>query len=223
MDKQAVGNINIAEVGSDLGGIGHRATHEGDFAAVIIGKLDGQLDAMNTRGEAGDEEPLVHPSKDFIKLAAHGALAGCVAGALDIGGVLKKCKHALFAILGEAVQVEETIVGGRGVNFEIAGVNDYPERRVNRERNAIHQAVRDRNGMNREGAKLETFSGADFVEFNRVKQFVLFEFVLDVGERELGAIHGHVDFGKNPGQAADVIFVAVSEYDGPNLVAILNQ
>src|SRR5579864_3092533 len=169
MDKQAVGNINVAEVGGDLGGIGHRATHEGDFAAVIISKLDGQLDAMNARGEARDEEPLVDTCKDFIKLAAHGALAGCIAGALDIRGVLKQGKHALFAILGEAVQVEETIVGGRGVNFEIAGVNDHPERRVNRERNAVHQAVGDGDGMNREGAKLETFSGADFVELNRVE------------------------------------------------------
>src|SRR5581483_8543082 len=185
--------------------------------------FDRELDAVNRGRKAGDEEALRDAGKNFVELAAYGALAGRVPGALDVGGILKEREDAFFAVLGETVQVEEAIVRGSGINFEIAGMNDDPERSVNGQRDAIYQAVGYRNGMNGEGAKAEALTSPNFVQVGIVEEFVFFELVFDVGERELGAVHRNVDFGEDPGQAADVIFVAVGEDNGANLVAVLDQ
>ena len=121
------------------------------------------------------------------------------------------------------MQVEKFVVGGRGIDFEIAGVNDDAERRVDREGNAIDQAVRDLDRMDGERSGLEALVGAHFAKVGVVEQAVLVEFVFDVGERELGAPDGDVEFGEDPGQCADVIFVAVSEDDSANALAVLDE
>ena len=161
--------------------------------------------------------------KNFVKLAAHGALAGRVAFALNVGGILKQRQHALFAVFGKRVQIEQMIVGGRGIDFEVASVNDYAERSVNREGDAIHQAVRHANGMNREHAGLEALAGAHLAQVGVFEQAVLVEFVFHIGQREFCAPHRHVEFGENPGQRADVVLVAVGEDDPANPLAILDE
>ena len=150
---QTVGNLDVAEVFGNLGGVVHGAADESDLASVLVRQFDGQLDAVNGRREAGNEEPALGVGENFVKLAAHRALARRVALALDVGRILKQGQHALFAVLGEGVQVEKLVVGGRGIDFEIAGVNDHAERSVDGERNAIDQAVRDLNGMDGERAR----------------------------------------------------------------------
>ena len=213
IDDEAVGNFDVAEIFGDLGGVVHGAADEGDFASVLVGEFDGEIDAVDRRREAGDEEPALGVGENFVELAADGAFAGRVSLALDVGGILKQREHAFFAVFGEGVQVEELVVGGRGIDFEIAGVDDDAERRVDGERDAIDQAVRDVDGMDGEGAGLEALVGAHLAEVGVVEQSVLFEFVFDVGEGELGALDRHLEFGENPGQRADVIFVAVGEDD----------
>ncbi len=121
------------------------------------------------------------------------------------------------------MQVEELVVGGRGIDFEIAGVNDDAERAVNGERDAIDQAVRDLDGMDGERSELEALVGAHLAQLGVVEQAVLVEFVFDVGERELGAPDRDVEFGENPGERADVVFVAVGEDDAANTLAVLGE
>ena len=79
-----------------------------------------------------------------------------VALSLDVRRILEKREHTFFAIFGKGVEVKQFVIGGRGVNFEIARVNDHPEWRVNGEGNAIHQAVRDLNGMDLERPDLDS-------------------------------------------------------------------
>jgi hypothetical protein len=74
-------------------------------------------------------------AKHLFKLAANRALTRRVAFALDVGGILQQRQYPLFAVLGETVQVEEAVVGGRRVNFEVAGMQHDTERRVDGERN----------------------------------------------------------------------------------------
>ena len=62
------------------------------------------------------------------------------------------------------MQVEKLVVGGRGINFEIAGVQQHAQRRVDSQRHAIHQAVRHLNGMNGERPNAKTLAGADFIQ-----------------------------------------------------------
>src|SRR5581483_12159681 len=175
MDEEAIGNVNVAEISGNLGGIRHRAAHEGHFAAVIIGEFNCELNAVNRGRKAGDEEALRDAGKNFVELAAYGALAGRVPGALDVGGILKEREDTFFAVFSETMQVKEAIVSGSGINFEIAGMNDDPERSVNGQRDAIYQAVGFRNGMNGEGAKAEALTSPNFVQVGIVEEFVFFE------------------------------------------------
>src|ERR1700733_538370 len=161
--------------------------------------------------------------ENLVKLAPHGALTGRVTFALDVGGILKQRQDALFAVFGENVQVEQMVVGRRGIDFEVAGVNDHAQRSMNRQRNAIHKAVRYANGMNRKGTGLEAFPGTNLAQISIVEQPVLVEFVLHVGQREFRPPYRHFELGENPGQCADVIFVAVGKDDSANPLAILNE
>src|SRR5438067_8383839 len=105
---------------------------------------------MNRRRKTRDEDAALGAGNDFLELAAHGALAGRVSGALHVGAILKQRQYAFFAVLGEGVQIEEPIVGRCGIYVEIAGVDDDSNRGVNGESDAIHQTVSDLDGMNGE-------------------------------------------------------------------------
>ena len=157
-----------------------------------VSEFHRQPDAVNRRREARNKKPPLRVGEYFVKLAAHGALAGRVTLALNVSGILKQREHALLAIFGEGVQVEQMVVGGCGIDLEVAGMNDHAERSVNRQRNAIHQAVRHPNGMDREHARLEAFAGANLTQVGIVEQSMLVEFVFHVGQREFRTPHGNV-------------------------------
>ena len=93
---QAVGNFDVAEVFGDFGGVVHGAAEEGDFASVLVGEFDGEINAVDRRREAGDEKAALGVGEDFVELAADGALAGRVSLALDVGGILKQGQHAVL-------------------------------------------------------------------------------------------------------------------------------
>jgi hypothetical protein len=102
-------------------------------------------------------------------------------------------------------------------------VQHHAERRVNRKSDAIHQAVRDLQGMNGEGSNLETFSRTNFAQIGRVEKLVFIELIFDVGKRELGGPDRDVQFAENPGQGSDVIFVPVRKHDAAHQFAIFDQ
>ena len=91
------------------------------------------------------------------------------------------------------------------------------------ERDAVDQRVCDADRHDREGAEGEASAGEDLDEFGVVEQAMLFELAFDVGKGELGAVDGNVEFGEDPGQAADVVLVAVSEHDAADLAAVLDK
>ena len=121
------------------------------------------------------------------------------------------------------MQVEKFIIGGRGIDFEIAGVNDDAERRVDGERDAVHQAVRHLDGMNGERSSLEALVGTHFAQVGVVQQAVLVKFVFDIGERELGAPHGNFEFGEHPGKRTDVVFMTVRQDDSAHALAVFDE
>ena len=190
---------------------------------MLVRQFHRQPDAMDGRREARNKQPPLGVRENFVKLPAHGALAGRVSLALNVSRILKQREHALFAVFGEGVQIEQMIVGWGGIDLEIAGVNDHAERSVNRQRDTIHQAMRYANGMNREHSGLEALAGANLAQVGIVEQAVLVKLVLDVGQRELGAPDRHVEFGENPGQGADVVLVAVGENDAANPLPVLDE
>ena len=82
---------------------------------------------------------------------------------------------------------------------------------MNGQRHAIDQAVRHLDGLNGEGADAKTFSRPDLDQFGVIQQPVLFQFVFDVSQRELGGKDGHVQLGKQPGNGADMVQVPVRQ------------
>ena len=218
MNQQPVRDIDVAEVLRDLGRLHHGAADQRDLASVLERQLHRQLDAMDGRREAGDEQLLPGAGEDFLEARAHRAFARRVAAALDVGRILEQRQHAFLAVLGEGVQIEEPVVGGRRIDLEVAGMNQDAQRRMDRQRHAVHQAVRHLDGIDGERADLEALARPDLVEHGVVEQAVLFQLALDIGQGELGAIHRHVQFGQNPGQRADVVFVAVGQHDAAHVL-----
>ena len=223
IDDQSLGEFDVAEIFGDFRRVVHGASDKGDLASVLMGEFDGEVDAVNRTGEARNEEAALGVREDLVELAADGALAGRVSLALDVGGILKKRQHALFAIFGEGVQIEKLVVGGRRIDFEITGMDDDAERRVNGERDTIDQAVRDLDRMDGEGSGLEALVSAHLAQVGIVEQSVLVELVLDIGEREFGAPDGHLQFGEKPRKSANVVLMAVSEDDAAHALAIFDK
>src|SRR5580765_4808332 len=118
--------------------------------------------------------------EDLVELAADRAFAGRVSLAFDVSGILKEREDAFFAIFGKGVQVEEFVIGGSGVDFEITSMDDDTEWAVDGERDAIDETVRDLDGMNCESSKLDAFVGTHLTKIGVVEQTVFIEFVFDV-------------------------------------------
>src|SRR5215472_16543788 len=109
-----------------------------------------ELDAMNRGRETGDEEATPGAGEYFFKSRSHGALAGRVSRTLNIGRVLQQKQHAFLTVLGKLMEVEENSIRRRGVDFEIARVNYYTQRRMDSQCHTIDQTVRHSQRMNQE-------------------------------------------------------------------------
>jgi len=94
---------------------------------------------------------------------------------------------------------------------------------VDGERDAVDEGVRDADGEDGKDAEVEAAAGEDFDEFGVVEEAMLFELAFDVGEGELGAVDGDVEVGEDPGEAADVVLVAVGEDDAADFGAVLDE
>src|ERR1039457_3538273 len=186
-------------------------------------QLHGDADAVDGRGEATEEELLFGLREDLVEARTHGALGGRVAGAIDVGGVLQQAEDALLAKLGKGVPVEGLGVGRREVDLEVAGVDDHADRSVNGERHAVHQRVGDANGHDGERPEGEAATGKNLDQFRVLEQAVLFQLAFHKSEGELGAVDRDIELGEDPGEAADVVLVAVGEYDGADFIAVLSE
>src|SRR5581483_2738767 len=136
---------------------------------------------------------------------------------------LQKREHPLFSVFGEAVQVKNAVLGGRGIDFEVAGVDHDAQRRADSQRNAVHQTMGHADRMKGERSQPEAVAGSDLVQLHFVEQTVFFQFAFSQRERKFRAVNGDIEFAQNPWQAADVVFVAVSENDAANLIPVLQQ
>ncbi len=223
MNDEPRRRVDVPEVLRDLGGLRHGAPHQRDLAVVLGSHLHRQLDAMNGRGKARDKKAVFGSREDVLETRAHRPLAGGVSLPLDIGRVLKERQHAAFAVLGKGMQIEEAIVRGRGIDLEVAGMNQDSQRRVDGQRDAIHQAVRHLDGLDGEGPDAKRLPGADFVQHGVVEQPVLVQLVLDVGQGELGAVDRDVQLREQPGNGADVVLVPVRQNQGANMIAVLDE
>ena len=159
IDDEALGNFDVAEVLGNLSALHHGTTDDSHFAAMLAGQIEGDADAEDGGGEAAEEELLLGLREDLVEPGNDGALAGRVAGAIDICRVLQQGQHAALAVFGEGVQVEGVAVERREVDLEVAGMDDDADRRFNGQGHAIHQRVGHADGLDGERAEGEFFLG----------------------------------------------------------------
>ena len=136
-DQNAVGNVEQAVAVRDLGDRDHAAAHQRDLAAEFLREIEDQLQAVNRGAEAGDEQAAFGAVENVFQARAHGALGIGIAGPVGIGGIGEQQQHAALAVIGQRVQIEQFVVGGGGVDFEIAGVDDDAERGGDGQRHAL--------------------------------------------------------------------------------------
>ena len=121
------------------------------------------------------------------------------------------------------MQVEGLGVERREIDLEIAGMNNHAHRRLDRQRHAIHQRVCHPNGLDGERPDGELHLGLDLDQFDLIRKLVLFQLVVYVGQRELGAVDGNLQLVQDPRQPADVVLVPVRQHDAAHVLLVLNQ
>ena len=134
------------------------------------------------------------------------------AAPIDVRAVGKQRQHALRAELGEPMEVEVLAVDRRLIDLEVAGVNDDAGRRVDGERNAVGDAVRDADELDLERTDGHPCARADRDEL-AAGDAVLLQLGLDQRERQRRPVDRAVDVGQHVRHAADVIFVAVRQHE----------
>jgi hypothetical protein len=66
--------------------------------------------------------------------------------------------------------------------------------------------------MNGERPYLRSLAGANLPQVCIIEQAVLFQLVLHIGQRKLGAKDGNLEFSQHPGQTC--VFMAMGKHDG---------
>src|ERR1700722_12811938 len=188
-----------------------------------LGQVEGDPQAVNGGRETAEEKLLLGAGEDFVQPRLHRPLARRVSGPVDVGRVLQQSQHAPFTVLRKAMQIERLAVRGREVDLEVAGVHDDADRGLDGQGDAVHQAVGHTNGLDGESAEVKLLPWRDLDQLGCVEQPVLFELALDVGQSELGRINRHLQLTQNPGQATDMVFVAMGKDDGANVLAVFDE
>ena len=104
--------------------------------------------------------------EDVFEARPHGALGFRVSGPVGVGRVREQQQHAAFAVIGQRMQVEQLVIGGRRIHLEIARVDHHPDRRRDRQRHAAHDRVRHVNKLDLERPDLEHVVRLDRVELD---------------------------------------------------------
>ncbi len=97
-------DLQIAQVACDAHVADHPAADEGDPAAVLVGRVQDLLDAVNVAGEARHDDPLAGAREDRAQCVRDVALGRDETRDLGVGGVREKV-DAFFAQTCERMQV----------------------------------------------------------------------------------------------------------------------
>ena len=116
------------ERAADVDVLAHRAADERDLAAVRRGRVDDLLDAVDVRGEAGDDDPALAAREHALQVRADDRLAESeMPGAVGVRGVAAQQQQALAAELGEPRHVGRRAADRRLVELVVAGEEDRAE------------------------------------------------------------------------------------------------
>ncbi len=223
VDQQALRQGKVAEILGDFGRLHHGAADDRDLTFMRVCEFQGKTQAIDRRREAAEEQSLLGARENLVQAWAHGPFAGGIAGAVHVRGVLQQRQHAALAILRKPMQIERLPIGRGEIDLEVAGVHQHADWCFNRQGYAVDQAMRNADWLNGERPQVKLLPGNDLDQFGRIEQAVFIQLAFDIGQRELRCVHGDFKFAKDPRQPTDVVLVAVSQDDGANVLAILDE
>jgi hypothetical protein len=219
--QNPVGNIEQAERMGDFGDRDHAAADYGDTASVFLGEIEHQLDAVDGGTETGDHNAALRTVENLLHAGADGALALGIPGPVGIGGIGEQQLDATLAVVGERVQVEKFIVGGRGIHLEIAGVNNHAKGGGDRHGDSADDGVGDVQKLHLEWADFHYLFGLDGDQPGLLLEFVFFEPAFHQGQGERRSVDGDVYVAQKIRNGPDVVLMAVSQQEGSDLGLIL--
>ena len=154
VDQDAVGHLEVAEVGGDAHVAHHRAAHERDATLVRVGGVDDLLDAVHVAGKGRDDDAAGGVREQPVERRRNFDLGRREAGDLRVGGVHLEEVDALLAEAGKGAQVGDAAVERQLVHLEVAGVEDRARGRAHEDRKRIWDRVVDRDELEVEGLDL---------------------------------------------------------------------
>ncbi len=218
-DQGVVGNGQIAELAGD-GGVGHHAaTVDEDFAVAGERCVDHLLDAVNIRREGGDDDAAGAMRQDFGEGFPHRSLREGMSLPLDVGGVGHQQQDALLAVGRQSAEVGRLAVNGGRIEFEVASVDDESGGGADRQPGAVDDGVGGAVEFHLEGAEIDVLAWIDPVEAGPLRQSVLFQFPLQQTDGQAGAVDRRIpELLEEKGDGSDVIFVAVGQHQGADVL-----
>src|SRR5947209_10597588 len=134
---------------------------------------------MDRTAETGNDETALAACEEFLKPGANSALTLGVARPIHIRGVGKQEQYATLAVIGERVQIEEFVIGRRGIDLKVTGVDDDAKRGGDGQRDGTQDGVSDVDELDLERAQSDALSGLHCVQVCSFEQFMLFQAALD--------------------------------------------
>jgi hypothetical protein len=121
------------------------------------------------------------------------------------------------------MQIEGLVIERRRIDLEIARVNHHPERRRDRQCDAVDCRVRHMNELDPEGAGLDDLLGLDRFQPRLLRKLMFLETALDQSQGEGGAVDRDIEFRQKVGDGADVILMAMRQEQRPHMLLVLDQ
>jgi hypothetical protein len=222
----ALRHLDVAELAPDVDVLAHRAADERDLAPERARSVDDLLDAVDVRGEAGDDDPSLAAGEDLLQVRPHAGLRRREPGAVDVRRVPAQQQDSLAAQLGQARHVGGLAVDGRLVELVVAG----HEHRAQLGREGDGVGVRDRvrqvDQLHRERPQVERLPGLYLLQ-RRSLELVLVELGARHGDGERAAVDRRdvlfAQLAQDPGQGPEMVLVAVGDDDARDVARAFPQ
>ena len=222
--KMPVGRRRHAQVRGDVEVLAHRAAHERHLAVEFDGRVDHLLDAVDVRGEAGDDDAPLAAREDLVERGTDRRLGGHDAWAVGVGRVAAQAEDALGAELGEARDVGRAPVDRGLVEAVVARDQDRAELRVEGDGAGVGDRVRHVNRLDLERPGLGALARLEHDEVG-VADLSLLQLRAHEAESQRAAVDrlGNTQLAKHVGHRADVVLVSVGEDHRVDVVLALPE
>ena len=211
-DEQAVGHRQVAQLRRHRHVADHALAEERDAAPVAGGQVEHLLDAMDVRGEGGDQDAPRRSGEAAGERRADLGLGSRAPGPAHIGRVRAEREHPALPQRGELRVVRLPGIHRIRVQLEVARVDHRAHRRLDGEADAVGDGVGHADRDDREAADLDLVPRLVRPEVRPLEHIVLGQARARERQGERRAVHGHVEVPQEIGQRPDVVLVAVRQH-----------